>query len=50
MYYDEKTRWNIQMEAQKSRIDELEKALTQAKIQYKEAMANLSKISEEVLF
>ncbi len=50
MYYDEKTRCNIQMEAQKSRIDELEKALTQAKIQYKEAMINLSKISEEVLF
>ena len=36
------------MEAQKSRIDELEKALTEAKIHYKQAMANLSRISEEV--
>ncbi len=38
----------MQMEAQKSRIDELENALTHSKILYKEAMNNLSKISEEV--
>jgi hypothetical protein len=38
----------MQMEAQKTRIDELENALTQSKILYKEAMNNLSKISEEV--
>lgn len=36
------------MEAQKSRIDELEKALAEAKVLYKGAMANLSRISEEV--
>jgi chromosome segregation ATPase len=48
LYYEEKSRWNVQMEAQKSRIDELEKALVQAKCQYKEAMSNLSKISEEI--
>jgi hypothetical protein len=36
------------MEAQKSRIDELEKAINQAKIAYNEAMANLNKISEDV--
>ena len=38
----------MQMEAQKSRIDELENALAQNKLLYKEAMNNLSKISEEV--
>ena len=47
-YYEEKFRWQIQMEAQKSRIDELENAMTQAKVAYNEAMANLSKISEDV--
>lgn len=36
------------MEAQKSRIDELEKAINQAKIAYNEAMSNLNKISEDV--
>lgn len=50
LYFDEKTRWTIQMEAQKSRIEELEKAIAQAKVSYKEAMKNLSKISEEVFF
>jgi predicted patatin/cPLA2 family phospholipase len=48
LYYDEKSRWNMQMEAQKSRIDELENALNHSKVLYKEAMNNLSKISEEV--
>ena len=48
LYFDEKTRWNIQMEAQKARIDELDKAIVQAKTSYKEAMKNLSKISEDV--
>ncbi len=38
------------MEAQKSRIDELEKAINQAKVAYNEAMANLNKISEDVNF
>lgn len=38
------------MEAQKARIDEIEKAIIQAKASYKEAMRNLSKISEEVGF
>lgn len=47
-YYEEKFRWNTQMESQKMRIYELEKALMQAKISYKEAMINLSKISEEI--
>ncbi|CAF0703548.1 unnamed protein product [Brachionus calyciflorus] len=47
-YYEEKFRWNIQMEAQKARIDELERALILAKTTYKEAMKNLSKISEEI--
>ena len=36
------------MEAQKERIDELERAICQSKGIYNEAMANLSKISEEV--
>jgi hypothetical protein len=36
------------MEAQKARIDELEKAIVQSKISYREAMLNLSKISEDV--
>jgi len=48
LYYDEKSRWNIQMEAQKMRIHDLEQALMQTKITYKEAMINLSKISEEI--
>jgi len=47
-YYDEKSKWNVQMEAQKSRIDDLEQALFHAKNAYKEAMFNLSKISEEI--
>jgi hypothetical protein len=47
-YYEEKTRWNIQMECQKARIEELEQTLCLTKIAYKEAMLNLSKISEEV--
>jgi hypothetical protein len=38
----------MQMEAQKSRIDELEQAINQAKLAYNEAMINLSKISEDV--
>lgn len=48
LYFDEKTRWNIQMEAQKARIDELEKATIQEKASYKEAMRNLNRISEEI--
>jgi hypothetical protein len=48
LYYDEKSRWNTQMEAQKMRINELEQALIQTKVTYKEAMINLSKISEEI--
>jgi len=48
LYYEEKSRWTIQMEAQKARIDELEKAIVQAKICYREAMKNLSKISEDI--
>lgn len=47
-YYDEKNRWNVQMEAQKARIDEIERALAQVKVSYKEAMKNLSNISEQV--
>lgn len=47
-YYDEKFRWNLQMEAQKARIEELERTLAVSKISYKEAMHNLSSISEEV--
>ena len=31
LYYDEKSRWNIQMEAQKMRIHDLEQALIQTK-------------------
>ena len=50
LYYDEKSRWKIQMETQKMRIYELERALVQTKVIYKEAMVNLSKISEEVIF
>lgn len=38
------------MEAQKSRIDELDKAIVQAKASYKEAMKNLNRISEDVSF
>lgn len=37
------------MEAQKARIDELDKAIVQAKASYREAMRNLSRISEEVM-
>jgi hypothetical protein len=48
LYYEEKDRWNTQMEAQKMRIHELEKALIQTKKNYKEAMINLSKISEDI--
>jgi len=47
-YYDEKTRWNVQMEAQKLRIDELDLAIQHAKVVYNGAMANLSRISEEI--
>ncbi len=47
-YYDEKTQWNIQMEAQKMQIHDLEQAIIQTKKTYKDAMLNLSKISEEV--
>lgn len=47
-YYEEKSRWNTQMEAQKMRIHELEQALIQTKTIYKEAMINLSKISEDI--
>ncbi|RMZ96045.1 SH3 domain-binding 5 isoform X3 [Brachionus plicatilis] len=47
-YYEEKNRWNVQTEAQKARIDELERALTDAKVTYKEAMKNLSNISEQI--
>jgi hypothetical protein len=47
-YYEEKARWNIQMECQKARIEELEQTLCLTKTAYKEAMLNLSKISEEV--
>ena len=36
------------MEAQKTRIDELEQAIIRAKAAYTEAMLNLSKISEDV--
>ena len=48
LYYEEKARWNTQMEAQKMRIHELEQALIQTKKNYKEAMINLSKISEDI--
>ncbi len=48
LYYDEKNRWTIQMEAQKTRIQDLEKTLHLTKITYKEAMHNLAKISEEI--
>lgn len=47
-YYDEKTQWNIQMEAQKMQIHDLEQAIIQTKKTYKDAMLNLSKISEEI--
>ena len=48
MYYDEKARWNLQMETQKSHINEIEQSLIHTKRMYKEAMTNLSKISEEI--
>lgn len=48
LYYDEKARWNIQMETQKSHILEIEQALNYTKKSYKEAMTNLSIISEEI--
>jgi len=48
LYYEEKNQWNNQMEAQKMRIHSLEQSLIQAKKTYKEAMANLSNISEEI--
>lgn len=48
LYFDEKTRWNLQMETQKSHINEIEQNLAQTKKIYKEAMANLSNISEEI--
>lgn len=48
MYYDEKARWNLQMETQKSHINEIEQTLIHTKRVYKEAMTNLSKISEEI--
>lgn len=47
-YYEEKTRWTNQMETQKSRIYEIEQAIAQNKSIYKEAMRNLSRISEEI--
>ena len=47
-YYDEKNRWTIQMEAQKARIEELDQLLSITKGTYKDAMYNLSKISEEI--
>lgn len=48
LYYDEKTRWNIQMETRKAHIHEIEQTLMFTKKNYKEAMANLSLISEEI--
>lgn len=49
LYYDEKGQWNIQIEAQKAHIHNLEQTLISTKKAYKEAMNNLSQISEEVL-
>lgn len=48
LYYDEKSRWNVQIETQKSHIHEIEQSLIFTKKVYKEAMHNLSKISEEI--
>jgi hypothetical protein len=47
-YYQEKNRWNIQIEAQNIRINELERLIAYSKTIYNEAMLNLSKISEEI--
>lgn len=48
MYYEEKERWNIQMEAQKARINEIESALLDSKRIYSEAMNKLRDISDEI--
>lgn len=48
-YYEEKDRWQIQMEAQKARINELERALNDAKRIYSDAMNKLRNISDEVI-
>lgn len=47
-YYEEKDRWQIQMESQKSRINELERALNDSKRVYSDAMNALRRINEEV--
>ena len=38
----------MQLESQKKHIQELEHEINEAKLNYKQAMINLSKISEEV--
>ena len=47
-YYQEKKRWNVQLEAQSIRINELERLIAYSKTIYNEAMYNLSKISEDI--
>lgn len=47
-YYQEKSRWNIQLEAQSIRLNELERLIAYSKSIYNEAMQNLSKISEDI--
>jgi hypothetical protein len=47
-YYEEKDRWQMQMEAQKARINEIERTLNDSKRIYSEAMNALRLISDEV--
>ena len=49
-YYEEKDRWQIQMESQKARINELERAFNDSKRIYSDAMKALGRINEEVCF
>ena len=48
VYYEEKDRWQMQMEAQRESIYALEKLLVNSKSVYSEAMNALRCISDEV--
>lgn len=48
LFYDEKLQWNVQIKTQKSQIHYIEQTLIYTKKVYKEAMQNLSLISEEI--
>ncbi|XP_011312214.1 uncharacterized protein [Fopius arisanus] len=47
-YYEMKAQFNQVLEQQKTRVSELERSVTEAKMTYAEALRNLEKISDEI--